>query len=283
MSLLAIPNVSEGADQAVLDALATGFALEPARLLDVHTDPDHNRSVYTLAGGPTELIAALMSGARTALARIDLEDHAGLHPHVGVLDVAPLVHLTDADRGRAGAAALVLGDRLGEELGVPVLLYGELAGGRTRAQLRRGGPVALAQRIATGELRPDFGPRSVDPRVGVTLVTARAPLIAFNAELAAPATLAQAREIAAAIRESGTEGLPGVRAIGLWLAQRGVAQVSMNLEDFRHASPADAVAAIARHAPVAGCELVGLAPRAAFDGFPAELPIRNLRLLEDVL
>jgi glutamate formiminotransferase/glutamate formiminotransferase/formiminotetrahydrofolate cyclodeaminase len=238
VNLLSIPNVSEGADLNVLEAVAAAFAVAPARVLDVHADPDHNRSVYTLAGEPNALLDAVISGARVALQRIDLQAHAGLHPHVGVLDVAPVVHLDPADRGAACAAALVLGDRLGDELGVPVLLYGELAGGRSRAELRRGGPAALAERIAAGELRPDFGPRSVDPGVGVTLVTARAPLIAFNVELAPPATLQQARAIAAAI---------------------------------------------ARHAPVAGCELVGLAPRAAFENFPAELPVRHLRLLEDVM
>jgi glutamate formiminotransferase len=278
--LLAIPNVSEGADRETVDAIGAAFARAPARLLDVHADVDHNRSVYTLAGAAPALLDALMAGAAETLARIDLGAHAGLHPHVGALDVAPIVYLDPADRGLATATALVLGDRLGAQLGQPVLLYGEPAGGRTRAELRRGGPAALAARIAGGELRPDFGPAVVDPAAGVTLVTARPPLIAFNAELGPRATLADARSIAAAIREPG---LPGVRAIGLWLAARGRAQVSMNLEDYTATSPAHAAAAIAHHAPVAACELVGLAPRAAFADFPDDLPVRNLRFLEDVL
>jgi glutamate formiminotransferase len=236
--------------------------------------------VYTLAGEPADLLDAVIAGAKVANERIDLSAHAGLHPHVGALDVAPIVYLDPADRGLASAAALVLADRLGEELAQPVLLYGELAGGRTRAELRRGGPAALARRIAAGELTPDFGPPVPSPTGGVTLVTARPPLIAFNAELAPPATLADARAIATAIREPA---LPGVRAIGLWLEHRGCAQVSMNLEDFHRTSPAAVVAAIAARAAIAECELIGLAPRAAFADFPDDLPVRNLRLLEEVL
>ncbi|MHB8690884.1 MAG: glutamate formimidoyltransferase [Solirubrobacteraceae bacterium] len=286
MTLLAIPNFSEGCDAAVIDAIGSSIvrAGGGARLLDVHADPDHNRSVFTVAGTGPELVAALMRAASVALARIDFERHSGLHPHVGALDVAPIVHLEEAQRGSAIASALVLADTLGLELGLPVFLYGELAGGRTRASLRRGGPAELARRVEGGELKPDFGPRRIDLGVGATLVGARPPLIAFNAELAPTANVEQAQRIAAAIRESGSEGLPGVRAIGLWLSNRGVAQVSTNIEDYTRASPADVVAAIERHAPVAECELVGLAPRAAFAGFPTErLPVRNLRLLEDAL
>jgi glutamate formiminotransferase len=283
LSLLAIPNVSEGRDEAVIAAIADGFTTAGAALLDVHSDPDHNRSVYTLAGAPGALSEAVLAGARAAVERVDLDRHDGLHPHVGALDVAPIVYLAEADRGHACAEALVLADQLGEQLGIPVLMYGALAGGRTRAQLRRGGPAALAARITAGELSPDFGPRTVDAGAGVTLVGARPVLIAFNVELAPGVSLEQARAVATAIRESGPAGLPGVRAIGVWLEQRGCAQVSMNLEDFRRASPADAVAAIAGRVPVAAAELVGLAPRAAFAGFPPELPIRNLRLLEDAL
>ena len=116
------------------------------------------------------------------------------------------------------------------------------------------------------------------------LVAARPPLVAFNVELAPPATLDDARRIAALIREGGEEGLPGVRAIGLELPHRGgVAQVSMNVEDHRRVSLADVVAAIARHARPAEAELVGLAPRAAFAGFPDGLPCRNRATIEDAL
>jgi glutamate formiminotransferase/glutamate formiminotransferase/formiminotetrahydrofolate cyclodeaminase len=281
--LLAIPNVSEGRDAAVIDAIGQAFASGGARLLDVHADPDHHRSVYTLAGGPGELAQALVAGAREAIARVDLTTPRGSHPHLGALDVAPLVHLDAARRGAACAEALVTAHELGR-LGLPVLLYGALADGRTRAELRRGGIERLAQRLADGELRPDFGPGRPHPTAGATLVAARAPLIAFNVELEPPATLEHARAIAADLREGGAHGLPGVRAIGLTLPARGdVAQVSCNVEDHEAVPLAVLVAAVAARAPVSGCELVGLPPRRALAGFPADVPVRNRRTVEDAL
>jgi glutamate formiminotransferase len=196
---------------------------------------------------------------------------------VGVVDVAPIVYLREEDRGSACAEALVLADLLGAELELPVYLYGALGGGRTRAELRRGGPSALA------ELRPDFGPERVDPAAGATLVAARAPLVAFNLELAPPATLLHAREIASRIREGGPEGLPGLRAIGLWLEARGVAQVSTNVEDHHAVTLAQVVEAVGRHADISETELVGLAPEAAFAGFPDGVAVRNKRTIEDAL
>jgi glutamate formiminotransferase len=273
--LLAVPNVSEGRDEAAIDAIAQAFATGApgVRLLDVHRDADHNRSVVSLAGPPGALAPALLAGAREALQRIDLRAHAGVHPKVGVLDVAPIVHRTPAQRGAACAEALLLGNLLADELALPSFLYGALAQGRTRAEIRRGGPEELARRLAAGELEPDFGPGALHPRGGATLVAARPPLVAFNLVLAPPATLATAREIAAAIREGGPDGLPGLRAIGLPLERQGQVQVSMNVEDPVRTPLRDVVAAVRRHAPVAGAELVGLAPQAAFDGFPEDLPI----------
>lgn len=195
-----------------------------------------------------------------------------MHPHVGALDVAPVVYLSAADRGAACAEALVAGDLIGR-LGIPVLLYGALAQGRTRAELRRGGPAALAQRIAAGEVRPDFGPDVAHPRAGVTLAAARPPLVAFNVTLRPPATVETARAIAARIREGGEEGIPGLRAIGLLLERQQQVQVSMNVERPYETPLRDIVAAIARHAEPAAAELVGLAPEAAFEGFPPDLPI----------
>ncbi|MBV8216827.1 MAG: hypothetical protein JO325_00060, partial [Solirubrobacterales bacterium] len=207
----------------------------------------------------------------------------GIQPRVGAIDVAPIVYFDPADRGAACAEALVLGDLLGDELELPVFLYGELAQGRTRAELRRGGPATLGQRINTKELRPDFGPHRLHPTAGAVLVAARPPLVAFNVELAPPATLEDAKQIAARIREGGPEGLESVRAIGLWLAARDVAQVSTNVEDHRATSLAELVTAIARHATPSQAELVGLAPRTAFDGFPKDLPVANRRIIEDAL
>jgi glutamate formiminotransferase / 5-formyltetrahydrofolate cyclo-ligase len=273
--LLAVPNVSEGRDEAVLDAVGAAFAAQGARLLDRHADPDHHRAVYTLAHPePGGLAAALVAGAREAIARIDLTRHDGRHPRVGALDVAPVVFLDPADRGAACAEALVAADGLGA-LGLPVHLYGALGGGRTRAQLRRPG--------ALDGLAPDAGPARPHPTAGAVLVAARAPLVAFNVELAPPATLATARAIAAAIREGGPEGLPGVRAIGLELPRQGIVQVSTNVEDHRTTSPAAVVAAVGRHWPVLGAELVALAPAEAFADFPPEVALRGLRTIEQAL
>jgi glutamate formiminotransferase len=280
VTLLAIPNVSEGRDEAAIKQIADAF---DGRLLDVHFDTDHHRSVFTLAGEPGSLAQAVANGAAEVVRQVDLNNHKGIHPRVGAIDVAPIVYLTPEDRGAACAEALVLGDLLGDELELPVFLYGELAQGRTRAELRKGGPEALAHRIDIGELRPDFGPHRLHPTAGAVLVAARPPLVAFNVELAPPATLEDARAIAARIREAGPEGLESVRAIGLWLAASGVAQVSTNVEDHRATPLARVVEAIARHATPSRAELVGLAPRAAFDGFPPDLTLANRRIVEDAL
>jgi glutamate formiminotransferase/glutamate formiminotransferase/formiminotetrahydrofolate cyclodeaminase len=278
-----VPNVSEGRDPEAIAAVARAFSGRGARLLDMHSDPDHHRSVFTLAGAPGELAYAVLDGAREALKQIDLQKHSGRHPRVGAVDVAPIVYLDDRDRGAACAEALVLADLLGTELEVPVLLYGLLAADRTRAELRRGGVAELERRVEARELVPDFGPRGLHPTAGAVLVAARPPLVAFNLELAPPATLADAREIAAAIREGGPDGFQGVRAIGVWLDERRVAQVSTNVEDHNCVPLRDVVSAVARRAEVAATELVGLAPKAAFDGFPTGVPLRNERTIEDAL
>lgn len=297
--MLAIPNFSEGRDPHRIAVLARALtSIDGVRLLDIHTDPDHNRSVYTLAavegGAPAgqvrhrssaSLADALTAGAATAIEQLDIATHQGSHPYVGMLDVAPIVFMDEGERGAACAQALVLGDRLGSELRIPVFLYGVLSGGLvTRAAIRRGGPGNLQARIDAGELTPDFGPRRLHPRAGAVLVSARPPLVAFNVELAPPATLETARRIAALIREGGPEGLPAVRAIGLTLPHRDdVAQVSTNVEDYRRTNLATLVAAIARHATPVRAEVVGVPPAAAFDGFPDGLPVANRRYLEDAL
>ena len=282
--LIAVPNVSEGTDAAALAALAAAFSADgDARILDVHSDADHGRTVFTLAGAPGRLSRALGRGAATAIERIDLTTHAGAHPHVGALDVAPVVFLDAAQRPAALAEALATAAEIATA-GLPVFLYGALAGGRTRAQLRRGGVGELARRVAGGELAPDFGPERIDPRVGAVLVAARPPLVAFNLELAAPATLRDARVIAARLRQGGPDGLPGLRAIGLELPARGgVAQLSCNVEDHLALPLAAVVAAVTRLAPVAAAEVVGLPPAAAFAGYPEGLPTRGRRTLEAAL
>ncbi len=275
MTLLAVPNVSEGRDARALAAISAGFTAVGARLLDVHADRDHHRSVFSLAGGPGMLAETLVHGAEQAVRLIDVSAHAGAHPRIGAIDVAPIVFLGDQDRGAACAEAVVAAELLASEFNLPVFLYGELADGRSRAELRRGGLGELARRMADGELAPDYGPNSLHPTAGAVLVAARPPLIAFNVELARPASLQQAREIAERIREGGNDGLRGVRAIGLSLERQGVMQVSTNIEDFRRAGPADVVAAIRRHHAVQAAELVALAPAEAFADFPDDVPLRG--------
>jgi glutamate formiminotransferase / 5-formyltetrahydrofolate cyclo-ligase len=275
-TLLAVPNVSEGREQARIAAIGEAFGGSGGvRLLDTHSDRDHHRTVFTLAGRSGALGDALLRGARAAVERVDVgtnrdRSEIGRHPHVGAIDVVPVVYLHEHARGAACAQALVVADRIGEECGVPVFLYGVLGGGRTRAELRRGGTGGLAERMRTGELRADFGPREPHPTAGATLVAAREPLVAFNLQLAAPATVEDARAIAALVREGGAEGLPGLRAIGVELAG-AVAQVSMNVERPLEVPLAMVVEAVGRHAAPASAELVGLAPRAALEGFPEDL------------
>jgi glutamate formiminotransferase len=282
--LIAVPNVSEGRDSRVLAALRYTYAREGVEVLDVHSDPDHDRSVFTLAGTVQRIGPALAAGAAAALdAGIDVFANAGVHPHVGSVDVAPVVYRTPDERGQACAAALVAGEEIGA-LDIPVLMYGVLAQGRTRAELRKGGAKALAKRLAARKVAADFGPGEAHAQAGVTLVAARPPLVAFNLELQPPATLEDAKRIAAAIREGGPEGLPSVRAIGLTLKHRqDVAQVSLNIEDHRATPLAQVVEAVRRQADIAEAEVVGLPPRAAFDGYPADLATRNRRTLEDAL
>jgi glutamate formiminotransferase / 5-formyltetrahydrofolate cyclo-ligase len=270
--LLAAPNVSEGRDAAAVASL--GRAFRPARLIDVHSDADHGRSVFTLAASQGELARALVEGARAVLRAVDLRRHDGVHPHVGALDVAPVVYLSERDRGAACAEALTAAALIGDELELPVFLYGQLATAPSRserAELRRGGPDGLRVRVEKRELRPDFGPPRVDPRSGVTLATARPPLVAFNVDLASD-DVEHARRIAADLRESGG-GLPGVRAIGLPLPSRGCAQVAFNVHDPLATPLAELVAVVSARSPVARAELVGLAPRAALTGFPEDVPL----------
>jgi glutamate formiminotransferase / 5-formyltetrahydrofolate cyclo-ligase len=317
--LMAVPNVSEGRERTTIAAIGAAFAEgapNGARLLDVHSDGDHHRSVFTIAAHQGELAQALLRGARVAVERIDVMSRApgdparrGQHPHVGAVDVVPIVYLDPGARGAACAEALVVGDLIGEELHVPVFLYGELSGSapgsagapgaagdpgspRTRAQLRRGGVSALAERMAAsgGEdgaaLAPDFGPARMHPRAGATLLAARPPLVAFNLQLAPSARVSDARAIAALIREDGPSGLPGVRALGIELSG-GVAQISMNVERPFELSLAMVVAAVRAHAEIAGAELVGLAPAVALEDFPHDVPIAGFdparHLIENAL
>ena len=293
LPLESVPNVSEGRDETVVRKIGEAFSAA-ARLLDVHSDIDHNRSVYTLVGvdGDDALVDSLLAGIQAASELVDLREHEGVHPRVGAADVVPLVPLVAADMERARAAALRLGERVGNKLGLPTFLYGEVGNGRRPAFFRRGGRDELQRRMSVGELVPDFGPAELDERAGAVLVGARAPLVAFNVVLASE-DASVAAEVAAAVRES-SGGLPGVQALGFRLASSGRAQVSVNVIDVERASLHEVVGRItaeasARGVEVHGCELVGLLPARAVVAAaarPLGLPgldasrVLELRLLE---
>ena len=290
LPLESVPNFSEGRDRATLDALAGALSAR-ARLLDVHADADHNRSVFTLVAGEDDLVEALVAAIACARELIDLRRHEGAHPRVGAADVVPVVPVRPADMERAKRAALALAERVGGEVDLPVFVYGELAPGRGPAFFRAEGLEGLRRRVESGELAPEFGPARIEERSGAVLIGARRPLIAFNVNLRGE--LESARKIASTIRERDG-GFPGVRALGLELPRAGLVQVSMNVEDWEAAALHDLVAAIereaaARGAEVVGSELVGLMPGGAaaaaagaalrIDGFDASR-VLELRLLE---
>ena len=264
LPLESVPNFSEGRDRATIEAIAAALG-GAARLLDVHSDADHNRSVFTLVGSEAELVDALVAAVAVARDRIDLHRHEGAHPRIGAADVVPVVPIKPEDMQRARSAAVEVARLIGEKLGLPVFLYGELAPERGPAFFRRGGPEELQRRLDARELRPDFGPPRLDERAGGVIVGARRPLIAFNVDLRGD--LQAARAIAAVIRERDG-GFPGVRALGLDLPRSGRVQVSMNIEDWEAAALHEIVAAVereaaARGAEVQACELVGLIPAGA--------------------
>lgn len=282
---LAVPNVSEGRDPETIQALADACRLPGVSVLDVHSDPDHNRSVITVAGDALALQDAMVCLAWECLDRIDLRRHGGVHPRVGALDVAPFVALVPEDIPLATDLARGLATRIGEEINLPVFLYGFAATDENRTRprdFRRGGVEALEAALENGSLVPDSGPPRLHPTAGAVLVGARPPLVAWNV-LLPHAGQDDARVIAARVRESGG-GLPGVRALGFYLQDAGSAQVSMNLEDIARTPPARAVAAVRQEAERLGIEagdseIVGLVPGAALrEGpSPSALGVRGFR------
>jgi glutamate formiminotransferase len=277
LPLECVPNVSEGRRPDVVARLARAAASPPGvRLLDVSSDPDHNRSVLTLAGEPDGLHASLLALYEAALAEIDLTRHEGVHPRVGAVDVTPFVPLGDTPMEMALAAAERLGSEVARRFGLPVYLYEKAARRPERrflADIRRGGFEGFPARIADPAWAPDFGPPEVHPTGGVTVIGARFFLIAFNAVLETP-DLAVARAIARRVRESGG-GLPAVRAMGVYLASRGLVQVSMNLVDYRRTSVLTAFDRVRQEAEDLGTrvietEVIGLMPEEAALGVVRE-------------
>ena len=285
--LLAVPNFSEGRDGALVESLTDRFA-SGAQLLDSHSDPVHNRTVLSLKAPPERLREALSQGAAACATAIDMRRHEGAHPCIGALDVCPVIWTGVDDRAAAREEALAAAEAIAAER-VPVFLYGELASAPERAErayFRDGGLEILAERMATGELEPDFGPGSPHPTAGATLVTARPPIAAFNVLLEG-ADRHTARAVAARLRESGG-GLPGVRAIAVDLGEAGM-QISTNVHDPASVPLATVVERIGELASPHGArpsaaEIVGLVPAAALEGFPSDLAIpgfdRDLHTLE---
>jgi glutamate formiminotransferase / 5-formyltetrahydrofolate cyclo-ligase len=278
LPLLAVPNVSEGREATDIDALQQAFT-RGASLLDRHSDADHDRTVFTLAGESAQLREALLAGAEQAVETIDMSTYDGLHPAVGALDVCPLVWTDPALRAAARVEAVEVAEQVGG-LGVPVFLYGELASRpehAERAYFRNGGLAELWLRMEGGGLRPDFGPGLPHATAGATLITARPPLAAFNVELDSD-DVELARAVAAGLRESGG-GPAGVRAIGLALSS-GRAQVSANIHDPFAVPLAEVVARVRALAQPLGAkpvetEVVGLVPEAALVSYPSDVPIRD--------
>ena len=287
--LEAVPNASEGRRAEVVSAIGSAFA-QDAVLLDTHADADHNRSVFTLAAEEGELVESLLAGIAAAVERIDLREHVGVHPRVGAVDVVPVVPFASESMERAKSAARLVAARVGEELRLPVFLYGQVGDERRPAYFRRGGLDELRRRVDSGELVPDEGPGEVDPRSGAVLVGARHTLVAYNLDLTTEdVRIAQA--VAASVRES-SGGMGGVQAIGLRLPGSGRTQVSMNVIDVDAAPLHEVVERVRREAgargvSVSGGELVGLVPErvvAAAASADAELPgVDASQVLETVL
>jgi glutamate formiminotransferase len=260
----AVPNFSEGRDEEKIDRIADSVRAVPgARILDLHSDPDHNRSVLTFVGEEEAVLEASVALARACASEIDLAAQTGEHPRMGSLDVLPFVPLEGATLEDATRLARSAGERIGS-LGIPVYLYEAAATAphrRNLAEVRQGGYEGLATRLRDPRWQPDYGPPKLDPHKGAVAIGARPFLVAFNAYLDT-ADVGVAQAIARKVRERDG-GLPGVKALGLEVGGR--AQVSMNLTDLETTPIPVALEAVrsaaAEHgASVESTELVGLAP-----------------------
>ncbi|MGC8779926.1 MAG: glutamate formimidoyltransferase, partial [Anaerolineae bacterium] len=278
-----VPNFSEGRRPEVLDQITATLRRYPTlRLLDVESDPDHNRSVFTLVGPPDDMVDAMFDAIKTAAALIDLEQHRGAHPRIGATDVVPFIPLRGIEMDDCVALARRLGQRVGDELQIPVYLYEAAATRPDRvnlADIRRGEYEGLKAEIATNpDRRPDFGPARLGP-AGATVIGARTFLIAYNVYLTT-SDVEIAKKIAKTIRGS-SGGLRYVKALGL--SVNGKAQVSMNLTDFQKTPIHVAVELIRREAQrygvaVESSELIGLIPQQAlFDAAAWYLQLDNFR------
>jgi glutamate formiminotransferase len=265
-----IPNISEGRRTDLVHAATAAIRRAPgARVLDVQSDTDHNRSVLSLAGDAAALKQAILNLFEQALASIDLREHKGEHPRIGAVDVVPFVPIEGATMQDCVALARDVGQAVAERYAVPVFLYEEAATAPHRNNLediRRGQFEGLAEKLQDPQWAPDFGPSQPHATAGATVIGARAPLIAFNVNLGTP-DLELAKRIAKAIRHS-SGGYRHVKAMGVMLQQRNLAQVSINMTDFRK-TPLHRVFETVRAeaarcgVQVVGSEIVGLVPAEA--------------------
>jgi glutamate formiminotransferase len=279
-----VPNVSEGRRPEIVAAIASQVsATKGAYLLDVSSDSDHNRSVITFAGTPSGVAQAAFAVANKAAELIDLNKHKGKHPRMGAVDVIPFIPLSGAVMEDCIKLAVDTGSRIGRELGIPVFLY-EYAATRPErrdlARIRQGEFESLREEIGRNPGKtPDFGPNRIHPTAGAVAVGAREFLIAFNVNLKT-SDLRIARAIAKKIRAKDG-GLPAVKSLGLFLPEKGVAQVSMNLVNFRITSMEKVYSEIEKEARNYGVEileseLIGLIPQAAYsEGLEKRLKIAN--------
>jgi glutamate formiminotransferase len=268
-----VPNFSEGRNRAVLERIAAAIGSTPgAILLDQTHDADHNRSVFTFAGGPDEIAKALEKAAAVAVKSIDLRRHSGVHPRIGAIDVIPFVPLEGSSRAECVDLARRVARLLWERFEIPSYFYGDAALTERRRKLeniRRGGFEALQKALPDDQERwPDTGGPGLHASAGATAIGVRKFLIAFNINLAT-ADVSIAKQIARTIRES-SGGLPAVKALGLELPSRGLTQVSMNLTDFERTSLYEVYGWVKHEAErlgahVAGSEIVGLIPAKAIE------------------
>ncbi|HZN03911.1 MAG TPA: glutamate formimidoyltransferase [Candidatus Polarisedimenticolia bacterium] len=265
-----VPNFSEGRRPDVVEAIVEAVRSSGAiRVLDRSSDPDHNRTVLTLAGEPEPLLAGLEALVAACVERIDLTRHSGRHPRMGAVDVVPLVPIRDVTLSECAGYARALGERVARRHDLPVFLYEEAASAphrRDLASIRKGEFEGFADKIRDPLWKPDFGPDRVHPTAGCVAIGAREFLIAFNINLTT-SDVEVARRIAQAIRHSGG-GLRYVKAMGLLLEDRRQAQVSINMTDFRR-TPLHRVFEMVRSeaerygVAIAGSEIVGLVPQDA--------------------
>ncbi len=253
-----VPNFSEGRDPERIRSIAEAIARGAATVLDTSLDPDHNRSVITFVATVDAMVEAAVRGVERAVQLIDLGRHTGVHPRIGAADVVPFVPLEGVTLEECATLAHRAGSEIWRRLGVPVFFYEEAA---LRPERRN---LAHVRRAPMRDF--DIGGPEPHPTAGAAAVGARGFLIAFNVNLAS-SDLDLARRIARLIRGS-SGGFPFVKAMGVPLASRGLVQVSMNLVDFAHTPLEEVYQAIAREAPVAECELIGLVPRRAYELAP---------------